>query len=318
MVTLIQLKGVSKEYKKTQVLEEVNLTIEEGDLYGIVGMSGSGKTTLLNLISGFIEPSKGTVLFNSSVTDELRDLSKNLKKIKKDIGFTPQHNSFYYKLTVNENLRHFGSLYHLKKETLAENIKNLLQVTHLQAHQDKLADQLSGGMQKRLDISCSLVHKPKILILDEPTADLDPILQNEIISLLQGVNRQGITIVLASHHLESVEKICNKVAIVHHGKVEDAGLLEALRKSHAPDHFVINIKSVENKEEIISKLKELPIKKIIDKGGNLVVYPKDVNKIMDKLLSFIEKENLQFKSMDVRKPSLSEIFEKVANEEIKK
>jgi len=311
---LIQLKGVTKEYKKNTVLEDVSLTIEEGDLYGIVGMSGSGKTTLLNLISGFLEPSSGKVLFHTSINEELRDLNKNLKMFKKDIGFTPQHNSFYHKLTVNENLWHFGSLYKLRKETLAENIKNLLEVTHLSDHKHKLADQLSGGMQKRLDISCSLVHKPKLLILDEPTADLDPILQAEIMTLLQGVNKQGITVVFASHHLDSVERVCNKVAIVHHGKVENAGLLETLRNSNSPDHFTINIKSEDNKEEIINRLKELPVKKIVDKGSSLIIYPKNVNKIMDQLLTFIEEENLHLKAMDVRKPSLSEIFEKIAKE----
>jgi len=310
-VELIQLKEVTKEYRKTKILEDVNLVIEHGDILGVIGQSGSGKTTLLNLIAGFIEPSEGEVTYFSASNHEEKNLTKNLNKIKRHIGFTPQHNSFYPKLTVAENLWHFGKLYKINSATLTNNITNLLHFTQLSNHQNKLAEHLSGGMQKRLDISCSLIHKPRILILDEPTADLDPILQNEILHLLQEVNKQGITIVIASHHLDSIENICNKVAIVHGGKVHTHGLMDDIRKPYLKDHFTINVRSGTEKERLLAKLKTVPLKKIVDEGHRIVIYPENIEKTMTSLLSVIKEENLYLHDVDLRKPSLNEIFEKI-------
>ncbi len=310
-MNLIKLKEVTKEYRKRFVLQDVNLNIEEGDIFGIIGQSGSGKTTLLNLIAGFIEPTEGEVIYYSEGSTKEKDLHSHFSQIKKYIGYTPQHNSLYPKLTVRENLWHFGRLYKIDKQVLAANIRNLLNFTHLVDFQDFLVEQLSGGMQKRLDLSCSLVHKPRLLILDEPTSDLDPILQREIIHLLQEVNRQGVTIILASHHLEGIENICNKVAIIHQGKVHSHGLMEEVRKPYLRDHFTIRVRSVQQKQLLIDKLKVLPIQKIVDKGHSLVIYPSDVESTMTSLLKIIKEENLYLHDLDLRRPSLHEIFEKI-------
>jgi len=312
-VELIRLKEVTKEYRKRPVLQNVNLVIEEGDIFGVIGQSGSGKTTLLNLVAGFIEPTDGEVVYFSQISHREKDLHKNLHRLKKHIGFTPQHNSFYPKLTVKENLWHFGRLYGMDKETLATNIRNLLNFTHLIDNQDFLAEHLSGGMQKRLDLSCSLVHKPKLLILDEPTSDLDPTLQKEIIHLLQEVNKQGVTIVIASHHLDSIESICNKVAIIHQGKVHSNGLLDDVRKPYLRDHFTIRVRSSEQKQLLISKLRVLPMQKLVDKGDSLLIYPTNVDETVRNLLRIVREENLYLHDLDLRKPSLNEIFEKITN-----
>lgn len=311
---LLELKEVTQEFRQRKILEDVRLAIDEGDFWGIIGSSGSGKTTLLNIITGFLEPSEGEVLYYGKVTEKPQNLSRNLAKFKKDIGFAPQHSSFYPKLTVRENLLHFGQLYGIRSETLQHNIRNLLEATHLWDHQEKLGEELSGGMQKRLDISCSLVHNPRILILDEPTADLDPVLQEEITLLLQAINRQGITIVLASHHLESVERMCNKIAIVHKGKVGH-GQLDEIRAPFAQDHFTITVRSQKKKEELIQRLKKLAVKKIVDKGHSIVIYPEHVESIITSLLSIIKEEQLELHHLDVRKPSLMEIFEKIVREQ---
>ena len=308
---LIELRGVGKAFKKVQILQDVDMIIEEGDIFGIIGQSGGGKTTLLNLISGFIEPTQGEILYYSKAYNEKRDLNENLHKIKKFFGFTPQHNSFYPKLTVKENLWHFGRLYDIDKITLKNNIRNLLNFTHLVDQQDKIADQLSGGMQKRLDISCSLVHKPKILILDEPTADLDPILQKEILHMLQEVNKQGVTIVIDSHQLDSIEETCNKVAIVHGGTVKNHGLIDDVRTPYVNNHFTISVHPGKEKKEIMQKLKTFPIKKIVDRGHTIVVYPDDVEKTMSSLLHLIRSKNLKLHNLHVKKQSLNEVFENI-------
>ena len=310
-VKTIELKGVSKQFGQHQILEDVNLTVQEGDILGIIGQSGCGKSTLLNLMSGFIEPSTGELIYYPGSTSDPLDLNKNLYKIKKNIGFTPQHNSFYPKLTVEENLYHFGKLYQIKKEVLQENIKNLLKITKLADQNKKLAEHLSGGMQKRLDLSCSLVHKPKLLLLDEPTADLDPMLQDEMIQFLKRINLMGITVVIASHNLEGLEKICNKIAIIHQGKVHSQGLLEEVKKPFLKENFTINIHPGESKDKLLSYLKNMPIKKIIDQGSKIVVYPNNTQVTIKNILDVIKQENLFLHDMDFRKPTLVEVFEKV-------
>jgi ABC-2 type transport system ATP-binding protein len=280
-------------------------------MLGIIGRSGSGKTTLLNLIAGFLEPSSGDVLHSFKVTEAPKSLHANLHKIKDKIGYAPQHNSFYPKLTVMENLLHFGQLYRLPLHTLQNNIKTLLEATELEGQQNKLAEHLSGGMQKRLDIACSLVHKPKILVLDEPTADLDPLLQKDIMSFLAQVNRNGVTIIIASHHLSLLEKFCSKIAIVHQGKVLNSGELEEIRKPYLKEKFTISLSPGDNKERFISILKTLPVDKIIDRQHHLIIHPKNITKTITALLQVIQEENLFLHDLDIRHPSLDEIFESI-------
>lgn len=311
---LIELKEVGKKFGNNGILSDVNITIEEGDILGIIGRSGSGKTTLLNLIAGFLEPTAGEVLHSFKVTETPKSLYANLHKIKEQIGYAPQHNSFYPKLTVMENLLHFGQLYNLPKETLQNNIKGLLQATALAKHQNKLAEHLSGGMQKRLDIACSLVHKPRILVLDEPTADLDPLLQKDIMDFLAQVNKQGVTLVIASHHLNLMERVCNKVAIVHNGKVHSNGLMTDIQKPYLKDNFTISLNPGDNKERFISLLKTLPVDKIIDRQHHLVIHPKNITKTVTGLLTMIQDENLYLHDLDIHLPSLSEIFENITKE----
>ncbi|MDO8510814.1 MAG: ABC transporter ATP-binding protein [Nanoarchaeota archaeon] len=311
---LIELRGASKSFGKNGILQDVNIVIEEGDIWGIIGRSGSGKTTLLNLIAGFFEPTSGEVLHSFKVTEGPKSLHAHLHQIKEQIGYAPQHNSFYPKLTVMENLLHFGQLYNMPKETLQNNIKSLLQATDLVGHQNKLAEHLSGGMQKRLDIACSLVHKPRLLVLDEPTADLDPVLQKEIMNFLVQVNKQGVTLIIASHHLNLMEKVCNKVAIVHNGRVHSNGYLEEIRKPFLKDNFTISLTPGDNKEQLISMLRTLPVNKIIDRQSHIIIHPKNVIKTVTSLLAMIQDENLYLHDMDIRRPSLDEIFEIITKE----
>lgn len=317
-VEFIQLKEVGKTFGKSKVLSDVNLTIEEGDIFGIIGQSGSGKTTLLNLIAGFIEPTDGEVVYFSKVDHTPKNLHKHFYKIKKHIGYTPQHTSFYPKLSIAENLIHFGKIYGMDKNTLKANAESLLQFTGLHTHRHKLGEELSGGMQKRLDISCSLIHRPKLLILDEPTADLDPITQEEIIDLIKAVNGQGVTVVIASHHLESLERICTKLAIVHNGLVKSQGEIEAVLQPYHKENISINIRVGRDKDRIIALLRKLPVTKIIDQGHQLVVQPANPELAMVALLRMIKQENLYLHDLDLRKPSLKEVLTIIAQEGIPK
>ncbi len=309
---LIEVKEVSKEYNGSSILDAVSLVVEEGDIFGIIGQSGSGKTTLLNIIAGFVEPNEGNVFYVSKIDHQPKNLTENFQKIKRHIGFTHQHYSFYPKLTVKENVIHFGSLHGVQKGILVENAKAMLEFTGLYEHRNKLAEHLSGGMKRRLDITCSLMHKPKVLLLDEPTADLDPVLQKDIIRLIQEVNKQGITIIIASHHLESLERICTKLVLLHKGKVHSQGDVEEVKKPFLKENVTINVRTGSDKAKILQLVRRLPVQKIIDQGHQLVLESSDPARTIVALMAVVKEENLFLHDIDVRKPTLSEIFEKIA------
>jgi len=313
-VEVINVKGVSKGYKNHSILSDVNLLIEEGDFFGVIGTSGSGKTTLLNILAGFIEPTSGKVMYWSKVSNKEESLHKNLHKIKKFIGFTPQHTSFYHKLTVSENLLHFAQLYNLPVNHVKTNITNILKFTNLFDHKDTIADNLSGGQQKILDIACSLAHRPKIIILDEPTANLDHVLQRSVLRLLKEVNAQGITVVMASHDLNCIEEYCSKVAVIHNGKVHSQGNLEEIRKPYLTKDFTIQVHAGEHKAKLIEKIKTLPINKIVDHGSILEIHPRDVQSTMSQLMQIIKDDGLRMHHLNVRKQPLHDIFDHILSD----
>ena len=159
-------KNIQKEFGDNLVLSDLDLEVEERGIFGIIGLNGSGKTTLLRVLVGFYRPEEGHVFFKG------RDIKK--QDIKRSFGFATQDNCFYDNLTVEENLKYFGGLYGLTKEFLEKNIKEVLELVELYDARGTLAGNLSTGMQRRLDIACAIIHKPEVLILDEPTEDLDP------------------------------------------------------------------------------------------------------------------------------------------------
>lgn len=310
----MQLKGVTKVFGDKVILDDVNFSIKEGDIFGIIGQSGSGKTTLLNLLIGFYEPDEGKVLYRLSESRKPQEVHKQPAEVKRKFGFASQVSSFYPKLTLKENLFHFGKLYGIKTSTLIKNRDNLLEFTELEKHQNKLAEHISTGMQKRLDLSCSLIHKPKILILDEPTADLDPILQREILHLIQQANKQGITIIIASHHLDEIEKVCNKVALLHNGKVTAWGTVEKVKQPYLQRDGAIHVKAGEHHQKLLNHAKRLPIDRVIDKGDSLVLCSPEIQNALYHLITLTQKENIVLQDLDIKKPSLQEVFETIVKE----
>jgi len=230
--TLLRVANLTKSYGSKLVLNSINFDIIEGDVLGIIGISGAGKTTLLECLVGFTMPEQGDVLIasKSQMFGEQAFVSvKKQKNFRRYFGFAAQFPSFYNQLTVMENLEYFGSLYGLSKSTIKNNSEILINFVGLSGEGDTVAGTLSGGMQKRLDIACSLIHGPKILILDEPTADLDPISRKHMADLIKKINSQGTTVIIASHILQEMEQICRNVSILHDHRIQSSGTIEFLK-----------------------------------------------------------------------------------------
>lgn len=220
---LIEFKNVSQNFNGKNVLQDVNLTINQHQILGLVGRSGSGKTTLFRLFLRIYKPSKGKIYFNGKKVND---------KIKQKVGFASQENSFYPRLTVEENLRYFGCMYNLPKKLLRTRIDRLLELMQLENSRKVWAKNLSGGMKRRLDLAIALVHDPDVLILDEPTTGLDIILNENIWQLILKIKEHGKTIIVSSHNLEEIEKHCTEIAFVSHGQVVEWEKLKKLKKKY--------------------------------------------------------------------------------------
>jgi len=304
MENQIEIKNLTKSFGSHVVLKDVNLNIPSPKIFGIIGESGSGKTTLLKTIIGFWHFDNGQIMY------EGRNLEKDRNFIKQIVGFATQDNCVYPKLTVKENLEYFGSLSNVPSGTLKGNIEKVIRFVNLQDSTNKLAENLSGGMQRRLDIACALVHNPKILILDEPTEDLDPLLRRDILNLIRKINLNETTVIITSHLLHEAEQLCDNIAILHQGCVLKYGSPEHLKDSYTKDEEIHLITKNKNYDKLIKLLKNKQKVSNIEKlGRKIVIYTKEAEPILSLLLSELKKEKDRIIQIDVRRPSLGEVFE---------
>ncbi|MBT4540046.1 ABC transporter ATP-binding protein [Candidatus Woesearchaeota archaeon] len=214
MPKLIEFVNIDKAFKTHKILDNLNLSINQGDLIGLIGKSGEGKTTLLRVLIGFYKIDSGSIIFKD------KDITKKTSLIRDVVGFCTQDNSFYPELSIEENLFYYGRLYKIKRRKLKQTISKLLDLVDLTNHKKKLAGRISGGMKRRLDFAISLVHEPEILILDEPTTGLDPIIRKSIWDLIDKINKDGTTIIVSSHLLDFIQEKCNKIGILNKGDVQ--------------------------------------------------------------------------------------------------
>jgi len=318
---IIKIRNITKRFGKKVVLDDLSININQGEIFGIIGMSGSGKTTLLNTLIGYHEPEKGDILFYSKGERTYKSMFNNMLEVRNLFGFAPQSPSFYPKLTVEENMIHFGSLYHLSKETIQTNMNHLLDLTELTEAREQLAQHLSGGMQKRLSIACSLIHNPRVLILDEPTADLDPILRRETWQLLKGIHRLGTTIIVASHLLSELEDYCERVAILHNSQIIKTGTVEQLKNTFTQNKEIQISTSLGKYDKIaeeLSRFSSLSIKKMVLRDNKLNIHTPNVESTLKHILQATKKTHESIVELNVEKPSLEEVFEAISQSKQRK
>ena len=310
--SILRLANVTKSFNHNLVLDNISLSIKPGEVFGIIGLTGSGKTTLLNTIIGFVMPDEGKVIIKSPKDSKDYLVSKNPEVIEEFFGFAAQHPSFYDKLTVEENVDHFASLYHIPKKEKNERVHSLIKMVGLWESRKVLSQNLSGGMQKRLDIACSLVHSPRLLILDEPTADLDPVSRNKMWNLIKEINATGTTVIMASHFVNDLEELCSRFAILHNNRLLEVGTPEELKSSYSKN-YEINLETKSGKyENMMKKLNaksELKIHKSNVKDNILTVFTSKPEQTLYYLIKSIESSNDKIIHVNLNKPTIRELFE---------
>lgn len=215
MSSIINISSLSKVYYKTDTIavDSIDLVIDKGDFFGLLGPNGAGKTTAISMMSSLMKPSSGKIEIAGV------DIESGLSRVRRQIGVVPQDISVYPKLNAYENLRFFGRMYGMDKESLNQKIKEYLQVFGLELKAKQQVGTYSGGMKRRLNLIAGILHSPEIIFLDEPTVGIDVQSRNVIMQYLQEMKKSGKTLVYTSHHMEEAEKYCNKIAIIDHGKI---------------------------------------------------------------------------------------------------
>lgn len=229
---MIEIKDITKKYHSLVAVNHVNLTIQDGELFGLLGVNGAGKTTLISMLSTLVQPTSGTASLMGY------DLIKEKEEIKKIMSVSPQETAIAPLLTVKENLSFFSEIYEMEDYTYLEEIIHLF---HLEEVLNKKAKTLSGGYKRRLSIAISLLSKPKVLFLDEPTLGLDVFARRELWKIILSLKGK-ITIVLTSHYLEEIEALCDRIAVIHKGNIIFEGIIEEMKeqtqKENIEDAFI--------------------------------------------------------------------------------
>ena len=305
----IQIKNLSKSYSNVNALNKLNISINQGILFGILGPNGAGKTTLLKILSTLIAPDDGEVYVNKI------DLIKDPREIRKLIGYVAQEIALDKILTGRELLDFQADLYHMEKLKKLERIKFLIEQLDMNDWIDKKCGTYSGGMKRRIDLASGLLHTPKVLILDEPTVGLDIESRNIIWELLESLKNDGMTIILSSHYLDEIDKLADDVVIIDGGKVIDQGTPFNLKSKLGGERISLKVREFSNLKES-EKVKEILLK---IEGISQVVVNKSqgysLNFVADKEKDFLSKLKVELAfskfeifSLTQSQPSLDDVY----------
>ncbi|URZ02480.1 ABC transporter ATP-binding protein [Clostridium felsineum] len=299
---LLEIKNLVKRYGDFLAIDNVNLNIEEGEILGFLGPNGAGKTTIINCIIGLNKIDSGSIKIFGM------DLKKDEMEIKKSIGIVTQTISVYDDLNVYDNVMYFGGIYGLKGRKLKDSAREALNFVGLLDKAKKFPKELSGGMLRRLNIACGIVHKPKLIIMDEPTAGIDPKSRGILLDSIKELNKNGATIIYTSHYMEEIERLCNNIAIIDKGKIIAKGDKEEL-KSLAAKEEKIKIKISALNYTIVDEIKKIYGVKECSLNGEYIDVVSDKNsKNIAKIIDIIVNSGLDVLDVIIDRPNIETVF----------
>jgi ABC-2 type transport system ATP-binding protein len=295
LMPLLELQNLKKYYATQKAVDDISFTIEQGSIFGLLGPNGAGKTTLLRMITGIFFPDDGTITFDGQAFNPLRDIQK--------IGYMPEERGLYKKMKIGEQALYLAQLKGLSREQAMTKIKWWFERLQMESWWNKKVEDLSKGMSQKLQFVTTVLHEPKLIILDEPFSGLDPVNANLIKDEIFGLSKRGSTIIFSTHRMEQVEEICDHIVLVNLGKKILDGTVQGIKHTYKqnlfkltfsnsilPEHLAIHLFDVKKHDE-----KELTIQLNADYSNN------------DVLQYFISKD-LQIESFNEIFPSLNEIF----------
>jgi len=308
---IVKVEGLVKRYDKLVALDYLDLQVEEGEIFGLLGPNGSGKTTAINCILALLKYDKGTInIFG-------KPMSPNAYNIKKDIGIIMQNVAVFDELTVYENIAYFCGLYIKDNAEVKRLTQEAIEFVSLEEFQKFYPKKLSGGLLRRLNIACGIVHKPKLIILDEPTVAVDPQSRNKILEGIKKLNQEGATIIYTSHYMEEVEQLCTRIAIIDKGKVIAQGTNDEL-KAMISIGEKISMEVFHITEDRLSELRKLPNIFSVDYSENMLeIKSKRGKNNLVAVLEYMAQNNINFGKVITELPSLNDVFLEITGKELR-
>jgi len=309
--SVVKIENLVKRYKELIAVDHFNLNVEAGEILGLLGPNGSGKTTTLNCLLSLLTYDKGNIeVFGKTMRPDSYDL-------KKDIGVVLQNVALFDSLTVYENIDFFCGLYITDKKLRKQYVEEAIEFVELKEFRKFYPKKLSGGLLRRLNIACGIAHKPKLIVLDEPTVAVDPQSRNKILEGILDLNKKGATIIYTSHYMEEVEQICSRIVIMDKGKNLANGTANEL-KMMIKNNETIYIDILNLTNESIENIKQLNHVYSADYSNNqLVVKCNGGTHNLIHIMNYLQDNNINFGRVHSELPTLNDVFLEITGKELR-
>ena len=308
---MIHIENLVKRYGDLVALNHLNLDIHEGEIFGLLGPNGSGKTTAINCLLSLLKYDKGTIeVFGQPMTPESY-------QVKQQIGIVLQNVAVFDELTVYENIDYFCGLYVSDKKRRKELVNEAIQFVGLEDYCKTRPGKLSGGLLRRLNIACGIAHKPRLIIMDEPTVAVDPQSRNKILEGIQKLNEQGSTIIYTSHYMEEVEQICTRIAIMDHGRVIASGTTEELKKMIKTGE-TITVEAILLEEKHLQDIRNLShFFDVHYENQILSLRCTGAQHNLIRLLNYLQSQDITFGRVFSELPTLNDVFLEITGKQLR-
>lgn len=301
-MNLTEVKNLSKKYNEHLAVDNISFYVKEGEIFGLLGPNGAGKSTTISMLSCLLEPTSGEAFIDG------KSIKKDPMGVKKVIGLIPQEIALYPTLSAKENLYFWGKMYGLSGSLIKKRVKEILEIVGLTDRAKDRIDTYSGGMKRRINIAAGLIHRPKVIMLDEPTVGIDPQTRINILETVINLNKLGMTIIYTSHYMEEVEMLCNRIAIMDEGKIIAMGTKNELRiLVGGKDIIRMDVKNIHPKiTESLEMIDDVDSIKI--KENQIEILSDYGRRVLSSVISKLNELDVKINSVKVQEPDLESVF----------
>lgn len=298
---LLKVSALKKIFKDFEAVKEVSFSVKKGESFGLLGPNGAGKSTTINMLTGLFPPTSGSIEIAGI------DMVKESKKAQGLIGIVPQEIALYQTMSARENLFFWGRMYGLSGNTLEKRVKETLELIGLADRAKGKVETFSGGMKRRVNIGVAILHKPELLIMDEPTVGIDPQSRTHILETVKELNREGMTVIYTSHYMEEVEFLCERIGIMDHGRLIALGTIPELRETIGDrSRMVFSIPEGFTSHETLGGM--IPVEDISYSGTELTVFHREPQSVLSGLVQKMTETGAHITGVEIIEPNLESVF----------